>query len=287
MIRHVAWRSAQLVNRRITSLGIMFGLVAGAAWGLAFLIPNMLSAFSSLEITLGRYLMYGLYSLLIFSLYKRNPFHISAKVWLKALLYAFTGNIGYFFFLVLGIQYAGATVTTLLIGTLPITISVFGNLLNKEFPFKIMLIPACSIFIGVLLLVRGEHGSVGNVIVSNDDFLWGVLFCIVAVILWTWYGISNANFLKRERQVSADLFATLIGIQTLALVILFSLLYWMANPSIVTSLITREDVLHYLIGIIVLGIVTSWIATWAWNQASIRLPVTMAGMIIVFERWRG
>ncbi|GGP08428.1 hypothetical protein [Oceanobacillus neutriphilus] len=55
------------MNRNHSSfLGVIFGMVAGAAWGLAFLIPNMLSAFSSLEITLGRYLMYGLYSLLLF-----------------------------------------------------------------------------------------------------------------------------------------------------------------------------------------------------------------------------
>ncbi len=54
------------MNRNHSSfLGVIFGMVAGAAWGLAFLIPNMLSAFSSLEITLGRYLMYGLYSLLL------------------------------------------------------------------------------------------------------------------------------------------------------------------------------------------------------------------------------
>ncbi|WP_347403277.1 hypothetical protein, partial [Gracilibacillus dipsosauri] len=40
---------------------------------------------------------------------------------------------------------------------------------------------------------------------------------------------------------------------------------------------------HYFIGIIVLGIIASWIATWAWNQTSMRLTVSMAGMMIVFE----
>ena len=41
--------------------------------------------------------------------------------------------------------------------------------------------------------------------------------------------------------------------------------------------------MHYLIGIIVLGIIASWVATWAWNQTTIRLTVSMAGMMIVFE----
>ncbi|MCT1904470.1 hypothetical protein [Oceanobacillus sojae] len=88
------------MNRNHSSfLGVIFGMVAGAAWGLAFLIPNMLSAFSSLEITLGRYLMYGLYSLLLFIVFRKHTGHIPLRIWSRALLYAFTGNVGYFFFL--------------------------------------------------------------------------------------------------------------------------------------------------------------------------------------------
>lgn len=37
----------------------------------------------------------------------------------------------------------------------------------------------------------------------------------------------------------------------------------------------------------VLGIIASWVATWAWNQTSIRLSVSMAGMMIVFETMFG
>ena len=119
-------------DRSSTFVGIVFGLITGAAWGLSFLIPNMFSAFSLLEITLGRFFVYGLYSLLLFLLYKskRKPLSITPKVWFWSLLYALSGNIGYFFFLVLGIKYVGATVTTLIIGTLPLTISFFGNVLN-------------------------------------------------------------------------------------------------------------------------------------------------------------
>lgn len=279
----MAWRLIEVVNRQSSWVGIIFGLIAGASWGFAFLIPNMLSSFTSLEITLGRYFMYGLCSLLLFSLYKINPLHISSKIWFKALLYAFIGNIGYFFFLVLGIKYAGATVATLINGTMPITISVFGNLLNREFPFKIMLIPACSILIGVVLLYYGEQGHVGAVNVMNDEFLLGLLCCIIALVMWTWYGISNANFLKKESQLSANAFASIVGIQTLFLVIVFLIASSFTGYSIVDNLIATEHFSHYLIGVMVLGVVASWVATWAWNQTSKRLPVAIAGMVIVFE----
>ncbi len=270
-------------NNSSSFLGVIFGMIAGAAWGLAFLIPDMLSSFSSLEITLGRYFMYGLYSLLLFMIYKKNPLHIPSRVWSKALLYAFTGNIGYFFFLVLGIKFAGATITTLIIGTLPIVISFVGNLLNKEFPFKMMMIPACLILIGIFLLFSSEQGDVSSITVSNSSTLFGFLCSFIALALWTWYGISNANFLKKESEVSPDLFSTIVGVQTLTLVLFFLLISKLTNQQIIGDLLIKDSFYHYLFGIIILGIVASWVATWAWNQTSIRLTVSLAGMMIVFE----
>lgn len=272
-----------MVNRQSSWVGVIFGLIAGASWGFAFLIPNMLSSFTSMEITLGRYFMYGLCSLLLFTLYKTNPLRISSKVWVKALLYAFIGNIGYFFFLVLGIKYAGATVATLINGIMPITISLFGNLLNREYPFKMMMIPACSILIGVVMLYYGEQGHVGGVEGFKDDFLLGLLCCVIALVMWTWYGISNANFLKQHRHLSANLFASIIGIQTLCLVVILLMISSVAGYSIVDNLVAQDRFVHYLIGVMVLGVVASWVATWAWNQTSKRLSVAIAGMVIVFE----
>lgn len=272
-----------MANHRTSLLGILFGLIAGAAWGLVFLIPTMLSSFSSLEITLGRYFMYGLYSLLLFVWYRKNSFRISPKVWFRAFLYAFAGNIGYFFFLVIGMKYAGTAVATLMVGTLPLTISFFGNLLYKEFPFKIMLIPACSILVGIILMYLERMENGGGADLSSDGFLLGFLSCLICIVLWTWYAVSNANFLKSEPRLSADLFATIIGIQTLLFVIATIFIAWMAKVPIVENLIFHDQLLHYLIGVLVLGVVASWMASWAWNQASKRLPVSLAGMVIVFE----
>lgn|SRR5690606_7356212 len=243
----------------------------------------MLSNFSSLEITLGRYFMYGLYSLLLFIIYKKNPLHIPPRVWYRAMLYAFTGNIGYFFFLVLGIKYAGATITTLIIGTLPIIISIVGNLLNKEFPFKVMVIPAFLILVGIYLLYSNEQGDISSITVSKSSALFGLLCCIIALALWTWYGISNANFLKKESEVSPDLFSTIVGVQTLTLVFIALLISKLTNQQIIGNLLGKDYFFHYLLGIIVLGVIASWVATWAWNQTSIRLTVSIAGMMIVFE----
>lgn len=272
-----------MLNNRSSTIGILFGLLAGASWGLAFLIPNMLSTFSSLDITLGRYFMYGLYSLFIFLLYKKNPFDISITIWSRAFFFAFLGNVGFYFFLATGIQNAGATVATLIAGILPVSISFFGNLINKEFPFKLLAVPACLILVGVLLLNVNEFGSLRDVSNAHDKFTFGLLCCFVALALWTWYGISNANFLKKETQISSDLFATIVGIQTFTIVVVFLIICRFLDRNIIGELIVQDRFVHYLIGVMILGVVASWVGAWAWNQTSVRLPVTLAGMVIVFE----
>ncbi|WP_368654327.1 DMT family transporter [Ornithinibacillus sp. 4-3] len=265
-----------------TVQGIIFSLIAGSAWGLAFLIPNMLASFTSLDITIGRYFMYGLYSIILFMIARQNPFKISKKVWLQALIYAFAGNVGYFFFLVLAIKYAGATVTTLVLGTIPIVISIVGNFIYKEFPLKIMLIPAASILIGVTLLSYGEL-DMQAFEVSGNDFLLGFACALIALGMWTGYGISNGRFLRENSDVSADLFSTIIGIQTLTLVIIVIIVNSIFQEPIWVRIWANEEFLIFIIGVSVLGIFASWVATWAWNHASARLSVSLSGMLLSFE----
>ncbi|CAM2192876.1 protein of unknown function [Paraburkholderia kururiensis] len=43
--------------------GVMYGVLAGALWGMVFLVPRQLSDFSPFLLSSGRYVMYGLVSL--------------------------------------------------------------------------------------------------------------------------------------------------------------------------------------------------------------------------------
>src|ERR1700693_1930304 len=46
-------------------LGVLCGLLAGAMWGMVFIVPKLLPAFSPWELALGRYLAYGLIALAV------------------------------------------------------------------------------------------------------------------------------------------------------------------------------------------------------------------------------
>ena len=84
-----------------------------------------------------------------------------------------------------------------------------------------------------------------SISVVQEHFLLGFLCSIIALGLWTWYGISNANFLKKEPQISTDLFATMVGIQTLGLSVLFLAIGSLANPNMLARLLTHDQLMHY------------------------------------------
>ena len=42
--------------------GILAGLLAGALWGLVFVAPRMVSGFAGIDLTAGRFVVYGVVS---------------------------------------------------------------------------------------------------------------------------------------------------------------------------------------------------------------------------------
>jgi drug/metabolite transporter (DMT)-like permease len=46
-------------------IGVLCGLLAGAMWGIVFIAPAYLAAFTPLQLTVGRYLAYGVIALML------------------------------------------------------------------------------------------------------------------------------------------------------------------------------------------------------------------------------
>src|SRR4051794_29549542 len=88
--------------------GIAPGVAAGLLWGLAFVVPPQLPGVPALDLTLGRYLVYGLLSAGL--LLRELPVvrGLGRREWLAALVFAAAGNVGYYLLLVLAIDQAGA-----------------------------------------------------------------------------------------------------------------------------------------------------------------------------------
>ena len=60
---------------KATLAGVAYGMGAAALWGLVFLAPQLASAFGPLQLTIGRYLAYGLLSLVLIAP-RRRMLHV-------------------------------------------------------------------------------------------------------------------------------------------------------------------------------------------------------------------
>lgn len=258
-------------------VGIVYAVAADLVWGLAFVIPKFLHSYSAVEIAFGRYLTYGVASLFLFLANKKNVINID--LWMRALIFAFCGNIGYYYFLVLAIKLTGATIPTLVIGLLPITISLYGNWLNREFSFT-KILPSLGLLLSGIVIFNYSQ------VVSNKQELnyYGVVCSLIALAFWTWYGVANALFLKDNPQITPTDWANVVGVATLGLLsflIMISGLFY--SESFTMYKFYDYSNLGFWVGSTILGIIVTWVGGIFWNKASQLLPVTLAGQMIVGE----
>jgi drug/metabolite transporter (DMT)-like permease len=108
---------------------------------------------------------------------------------------------------------------------------------------------------------------------------------IAAVACWTWYPIRNADWLRAHPDRSPRAWATAQGLATLPLAALGFALFWAwsaASGAAFTMPFGPTPALF--IGLMLaVGLLASWLGTLCWNEASQRLPTSLAGQLIVFE----
>jgi drug/metabolite transporter (DMT)-like permease len=274
----------------ISRVGIVPGVTAQILGALGFIVPDALSGFTATQLTLGRYIAYGFLSLYLFLSSSRTGLPgLSLRAWWTALVFAATANVGYYFILVLGIQFVGAAVSVLIIGTLPVTVAFYGNWRRHEYPFSRLALPVALTLIGLVLInLPGPHGASMGGGRSGTLYLVGLLCTVTALALWTWFAVANAIFLERHTEVSATAWTSVIGVNTLILAVAATVLlatgyHFGMGPSAPPLPRREQDLLPFLVGSLILGCGASWVATSLWNRASILLPISVAGQLIVCE----
>lgn len=259
---------------------ILLGIFANCIWGLAFLVPYVLSSVSPIVISFGRYVVYGLISMVLATLNLGQFKDMQVSDWITAFIYAFAGNIGYYFFLTTSIGYGGVTIAALVVGTLPIVMMLAGNWSETKLPWRKLILPFILIAagIGALNLVDDRNQLQFN----NIDRLYSFFYATVALILWTYYGVSNALYLKKNKKLSSETWSLAIGIACLVqcVVAMPLVAFFLGDPFVD---IRGEMITYTVLGCVFLGVIVSWYATIVWNYTSRNIPVAIAGQLIVFE----
>lgn len=257
--------------------GIFFALGACLIWGLIFVIPQFMTGFSAIEVALGRYFLYGLVSSAIFLKGRLNH---PRSTWFKALYFSLIATIGYYTAVVLALRYSSPAVCALTLGLSPVTIAFYGNWREREISFKRLILPSLLILSG-LTIINIPHLNAGPSLFSYGV---GLGFSFFALALWSWYAVANSRFLKENPKVSSSDWSTLIGVSTLLWVILLATLLALFFKLETGKYFTySKELRNFLIGSAVLGFLSSWVGAFLWNQASVRLPVSLAGQLTIFE----
>ncbi|MEN3974359.1 DMT family transporter [Emcibacter sp. SYSU 3D8] len=259
-------------------LGILLMIATCAVWGLAFVAPIALPDASAIEVTLGRTMAYGAISLMLFDL--RRAIRLPRGVLWRALVYALTGNVLYYFLLVLGMQWAGASMGVLVIGMAPVTVTLAGRLQQGFGALKPIAVPL-ALFCGGLMLANTAKTDFSGA--SDDLAPLGVAAIFLALVMWTWYAVVNARFLQETRLVTPQEWSSVIGIVSLAAALVALPVAWATGLARLPGEIGGGELAMLALWSLLLGGGSTWLGTVLFNMASKVLDLTILGQMIIFE----
>ena len=260
------------------ALGVGNGAAAGALWGIVFLAPQVLRGFEPVQLSVARYLIYGVVALLLLVPHWRALPKLGRAEWITLVWLSLLGNIVYYVLLSQAVQFAGGAPTSLIIGLLPVVVTLWGAREDGALRFRDLLPPLALSCAGVgLISYQALHASgVGS---HSGRQLLGFFCAFGALASWAAYAIGNSWSLRRFSEFSSHQWSLLTGLITgaLALVMGVGLIFRHATTH------SNGEWLRFWVVSAVVAILASVIGNKFWNQASRLLPLALTGQMIVFE----
>jgi drug/metabolite transporter (DMT)-like permease len=264
-------------HRRRLLIGLLCGLVAGAFWGGVFLAPKLLAAFTPLQMTAGRYVCYGLASAVLLAPAGRGVMaRLTLADWRDLAGLSLLGNIVYYVCLAVSVQIAGVAPASLIIGLLPVTITLVGAKPGEGVALRRLAAPLLLVAAGVVCINVAAFQTAGDVGVGR--LVLGLLAAAGALAVWTVYAVWNARRLAATPRFNSHEWSLLTGVVTGLLSLLLVIPAFLGGAS---HAATGWALFWGVSLAVALG--ASVIGNGLWNAASRLLPLSLSGQLIVFE----
>lgn len=254
-------------------IGILAGLATCALWGLTFIAPRAVEPFTTWDLTIARYGIFGAACLLLMLDQRFRPSGISAPRIAVGLLLGGCGYVGYFVCAAYAVTLAGTVVPPLVIGLMPVLTAVIANQREKAIEWMDIALPLTMICAG--LLVANLQTITSSPPSVRQNIWLGTLLALAALFIWIAYGLANAAIMRRPDAPDGFRWTGLQGIgAALGSTMLLPLADFHAP---------QEAFLPFAIWALVMGLAGSWLATWLWVIASRRLPLALSAQLIIAE----
>ena len=263
---------------------VVLGVGANALWGAAFIVPYALHDFPSELITIFRYLVYGVTSIVVLLLLGLGNVRISLPIFMAANAISFCGNVGYYHFLTLGIKYSGFVYPALIIGLLPVSVILLGAFQESR-QSLFGLLPGIVLIVSGIVLINLLNVNYASGLALNADHVRGIVFSLLALLLLTMYCIANACFLKSNIGITSLRWAGLLGVCALLQSLMLTLFAYVfvGHDISVFNAYSADRLIAFMLGAVFLGVFVSYVAMWLWNVSSRHISSIVAGRVLCLE----
>ena len=175
-------------------------MMAGALWGAVIVTPSMIPDVHPVVISCARFLVYGLFAVLVALPRARQLLGRLRKSDVLMLLeLALTGNLVYFILLSAAVQYAGVAIASLINGLIPVAIMLMGRKTSGgssgSMYISLVLICVGTAWINVPAIMDILHGQ------GNSDRAFGAFLAGLGVLSWSWFALRNAGHLHAQVRI--------------------------------------------------------------------------------------
>jgi drug/metabolite transporter (DMT)-like permease len=178
-----------------------------------FLAPKLLHAFTPLQMTAGRYLCYGLASAVLLAPSARKVLgRLTLADWRDLAGLSLLGNIVYYVCLAVSVQIAGVAPASLIIGLLPVTITLVGAKPGEGVALRRLAAPLLLVAAGVACINVAAFQTAGGS--ASDGWSWACWRRSEPWRTWTVYAVWNARRLAATPRFNSHEWSLLTGVVT-------------------------------------------------------------------------
>lgn len=254
-------------------IGILAGLGTCALWGLTFIAPRAVEPFTTWDLTIARYGIFGAACLLLMLDRRFRPTGMSMNRVLIGLLLGAAGYVGYFVCAAYAVTLSGTVIPPLVIGLMPVLTALIANHREKAVAWRKIALPLALICAG-LLTANLQTITSSQSIVRQHAWL-GAMMAVAALFIWIAYGSANAAVMRGPDAPDGLRWT---GLQGLGAALGSAMLLPLADFDA-----PKDAFPAFVLWAVTMGLAGSWLATWLWAIASRRLPLALSAQLIIAE----